>query len=423
MDTNKLKYIVGKAEKDCPAIIRFFGSIDKDSTRCFNEEFLWLQNYVQPSKIVVLINSEGGSVLYGMSTFSIIQSCTIPVDCVIEGMAASMGSVIWAAGDNLFMHDYSILMIHNPFAANQDADSEGVKNMVSAFRGQLETIYQKRFGLAKKAVCSIMDGEGEANGTFFSAKEAIDAGILPPANIIKTSKQVCDKVKNKIEGITSAASLRDIMSSIAAEVDENKLIEKMVAIHERNEQNFKEQNSMKDEKDTIFFGAVAAQLGFSPDVQVANVSSRITDLLKADSELKNVQSQLNEMQIKYQGKEAEVKNTNEELSEVKASLQKYQDAEKAALQAEIASTVQDAIDAGKIDAESKDSWMKMAESNLDTVKATLASIQGREKISKEIATDPENVNNVKDALKTADEKMADQVEAVVGKVEFQKFKQ
>ena len=111
MDVNKLKYVVGKAEANAPAIIRFFGAVDSCSTECFNEEFLWLQDYVKPSKIIVLINSDGGSVLYGMSTFSIIQSCPIEVDCVIEGIAASMGSVIWSAGDHLYMHDYSILMI------------------------------------------------------------------------------------------------------------------------------------------------------------------------------------------------------------------------------------------------------------------------------------------------------------------------
>ena len=114
MDAENLKYVVGKAEEGQPAIIRFFSAVDEYSVRCFNDEFLWLQDYVKPSKIIVMINSEGGSVLYGMSTFSVIRSCPIEVDCVIEGIAASMASVIWAAGDNLYMHDYSLLMIHNP---------------------------------------------------------------------------------------------------------------------------------------------------------------------------------------------------------------------------------------------------------------------------------------------------------------------
>lgn len=420
MDTNNLKYVLGKAAKDAPAIIRFFGPVDSYTTQCFNEEFLWLQDCVQPSKIVVLINSDGGSVMYGMSTFSLIQACPIEVHCVIEGIAASMGSVIWAAGDRQYMHDYSILMIHNPFIYDKCEENESVKNMITAFRVQLETIYQKRFGLSKEKVRSIMDGEGEADGTYFNAKEAVEAGIIPAEHIIKTSKSVRDKVKNQIEGITSAASLRDIMASMTEEIDENKLLSKLVAIHNQNEQFFQEQKVMEN-KENVNFGAVCAQLGFSNDVPVANVSGRITDLLKAESDLNDIKAQLSDLQIKYQGKEAEVKNIGDELAEVKASLKQYQDAEQAALVAEIENTVQAAIEAGKIDEAAKESWIAMANTNFEMVKATLASIPGRDKISKEIANDPDNIQHVQDAMKTAEEKMAEKVEAVVGKMEFNKF--
>jgi len=419
MDVNKLKYVVGKAEANAPAIIRFFGAVDSCSTECFNEEFLWLQDYVKPSKIIVLINSDGGSVLYGMSTFSIIQSCPIEVDCVIEGIAASMGSVIWSAGDHLYMHDYSILMIHNPFVYSQDSEDENVKNMVNAFRTQIETIYTKRFGLSKEKVRAIMDGEGDADGTYFSAKEAVAAGILPANHVLKTSKQVTEKVKNQIEGITNAVSLRDIMATIVEEVDENKLLEEVAAIRLQSEQD-SNQNQTKMEKQ-VNFEAVAAQLGFSADVAVASVSGRITELLKAEADLKEVKSQLDKLKIEYQGKEAAVTNMQTELDKVKADLKTYKDAEKAAHDAAIEKLVQDAIDAGKIDEKSKDSWIQMAQANLETVKTTLDSIPAREVISQQIANDPANKDHIEEGLKDAQAKMAEKVKAVVGDVELKTF--
>lgn len=419
MDTSKLKYVVGKAEENAPAIIRFFGAVDSCSTECFNEEFLWLQNYVKPSKIVVLINSDGGSVMYGMSTFSIIQSCPIEVDCVIEGIAASMGSVIWSAGDHLYMHDYSILMIHNPFIYDKDVDDENVKNMINAFRTQIETIYVKRFGLSKEKVRAIMEGEGEADGTYFNAKEAVNAGILPANHVLKTSKQVTEKVKNQIEGITSVTSLRDIMASIIGEVDENKLLEEVAAIRKQNDQDSNQNQKLMEKQ--VNFEAVAAQLGFSADVAVASVSGRITELLKAETDLKEVQSQLDKLKIEYQGKEAAVTNMQTELDKVKADLKTYQDAEKAAQDAAIEKLVQDAIDAGKIDEKSKASWIQMAQDNLETVQTTLESIPAREVISQQIASDPQNKANADDALKTAQEKMAEKVKAVVGDVQLKTF--
>lgn len=426
MDVNNLKYVVGKAETNQPAIIRFFGSVDSFSTDCFNEEFLWLQDYVKPSKIVVLINSDGGSVMYGMSTFSIIQSCPIEVDCIIEGIAASMGSVIWAAGDHLYMHDYSILMIHNPFVYDNDNEDANIKNMVNAFRKQIETIYVKRFGLSKDKVRAIMDGEGDADGTYLSAKEAVNAGILPDTNIIKTSKQVVEKVKSQIEGVKSVASICDIMRSALKEVDENKLLAEVVSIRTQNNQNFnpvvtgQEQNTMK-ENENVQFNAVTAQLGLEAETSLQSVSARITQLVNAESELKNVKNELGELKIKFKGKETEVANLQKNLSDVEGQLKVYKDAEEKARNASIDTMVEDAIKAGKIDAGSKEDWVGMAKANLDMVKKTLDSIPGRDNIVDEIAKDPENKNDAEEAMKDVNAKLAEKVKAVVGDITLQTF--
>ena len=426
MDVNNLKYVVGKAETNQPAIIRFFGSVDSFSTDCFNEEFLWLQDYVKPSKIVVLINSDGGSVMYGMSTFSIIQSCPIEVDCIIEGIAASMGSVIWAAGDHLYMHDYSILMIHNPFVYDNDNEDANIKNMVNAFRKQIETIYVKRFGLSKDKVRAIMDGEGDADGTYLSAKEAVNAGILPDTNIIKTSKQVVEKVKSQIEGVKSVASICDIMNSALKEVDENKLLSEVVSIRTQNNQNFnpvvtgQEQNTMK-ENENVQFNAVTAQLGLEAETSLQSVSARITQLVNAESELKNVKNELGELKIKFKGKETEVANLQKNLSDVEGQLKVYTDAEEKARNASIDAMVEDAIKAGKIYAGSKEDWVGMAKANLDMVKKTLDSIPGRDNIVDEIAKDPENKNDAEEAMKDVNAKLAEKVKAVVGYITLQTF--
>mgnify|MGYP002769438554 FL=1 len=426
MDVNNLKYVVGKAETNQPAIIRFFGSVDSFSTDCFNEEFLWLQDYVKPSKIVVLINSDGGSVMYGMSTFSIIQSCPIEVDCIIEGIAASMGSVIWAAGDHLYMHDYSILMIHNPFVYDNDNEDANIKNMVNAFRKQIETIYVKRFGLSKDKVRAIMDGEGDADGTYLSAKEAVNAGILPATNIIKTSKQVVEKVKSQIEGVKSVASICDIMNSALKEVDENKLLSEVVSIRTQNNQNFnpvvtgQEQNTMK-ENENVQFNAVTAQLGLEAETSLQSVSARITQLVNAESELKNVKNELGELKIKFKGKETEVANLQKNLSDVEGQLKAYKDAEEEARNASIDAMVEDAIKAGKIDAGSKEDWVGMAKANLDMVKKTLDSIPGRDNIVDEIGKDPENKNDAEEAMKDVNAKLAEKVKAVVGDITLQTF--
>lgn len=421
MDVKEMKYIVGELASDKPAIIRYFSSVNECSTERFNEEFLWLQDVLKPSKIIVMINSEGGSVLHGMSTFSLIRSCPIEVDCVIEGLAASMASVIWAAGDNLFMHDYSLLMIHNPFNCNDRDMDPSIKQTVEAFKSQLKTIYTKRFGMSPEQVESIMNGEGDADGTFFSAKEAVKAGFLPAENIIKTSKKVRDKVKNEIAGINDVAQMCNIMAMVSSEVDENKLLNDIDAIRNRKEFSQIQEISKMENNETLNFDAISAQLGLAKDTQTAAIEARIAELIKTEATLKETQGELTAVKIKLEGKEAELANVNNELTEVKASLQAYKDAEQAAREAEIVSVIEDAIKAGKIEATAKDAWITMANADFETVKTTLASIQAREIITKAIANDPANIDTIENTMSDVEAQMKAKVQAHLGEVKFDKF--
>jgi ATP-dependent protease ClpP protease subunit len=414
MDMDKLKCVVGKVETDKPAIIRFFDSINSVSAENFNSEFIWLQDVIKPSKIIVLINCDGGSVMYGMSMFSVIQSCPIEVECIIEGVAASMGSVLWSAGARSYMHDYSILMIHNPFLKDKDCEDENVRNMVNAFRQQIETIYRKRFGFSKEKVQRIMQGDDNVDGTFLTASEAVAAGILPESHIIKTSKQVCEKIKAEIDNTKDINAIKDIMNSIASEIDENKLLEDVSAIINKNEQKLQAKKLM-EEKEKFSFSAVAAQLGFAENTPVTGVTNRITELLGKETELAGVKDDLSKLQIQYKGKETEVTNLQTSLDTVKAELQTYKKAEQAIKDQEITAMVEAAINEGKIEKTSKESWIAMAKNNLDLTKSTLASIPAREKISDKIASDPENVQNAQKTLTEVELKVAEKVGDVVGK--------
>lgn len=427
MDEKEFKYIVGQVVENKPAVIRFYGPVTSETTARFNDEFLWLQNCMRPSKILVLINSEGGSVVAGMSTFSVIQSCPIETHCVIEGIAASMGSIIWAAGSKLYMHDYSILMIHNPFVNAEDTQDETTKNMLKAFRGQLETIYHKRFGLNKSKVREIMDGEGNADGTYLSAKDAVNAGILPAKNVIKTSEQVRADIKSKLEGVESATSIRDIMAAIADDATENKLIEKTLAILEQNKQNNQSQQVMNEKE--LTFDSVCAQLGIAKDAPVANVPSRVAELIKAETELATVKAErdsvkadLDQLKIQHKGKEAEVKNLTDKLTDVEGKLKTYQDKEAAEKAALIENMVEAAIKDGKISADSKAEWVEMAQSNLAMVEKTLAGIAPREVISQEIVNDPANVEAAAESMKASEKEVEAKLNAAIGKnFQFRKF--
>jgi ATP-dependent protease ClpP protease subunit len=427
MDIEKLKYIVGKAETDRPAVIRFFDSVNAMSAQNFNSEFLWLQDVIKPSKIIVLINSEGGSVVHGISMFSVIQSCPVEVECVVEGIAASMATIMWAAGTRAYMHDYSLVMIHNPFSKSDDTEDENTKIMINAFRQQMEIIYRKRFGLSKERVQQIMQGEEGVDGTFLTAPEVVAAGIIPQSHVIKTSKQVCERVKNAIAGVTEAGAIKDAMNFINAEMDENKLIGSITTIHKQNEQELQELQKLQakklmEEKDKFSFGTIAAQLGFAESAPVTGVTNRIADLLQKETELEKVRGDLGTLQIQYKGKETEVANIQTTLDSINAELKIYKEAEQAAKDQEIVTMVKAAIREGKIEKESEQSWIDLAKGNFDLTKNTLGSIPARVTISAQIANDPNNLENAQNALTEVERKIKEQVSNVVGEnFELQTF--
>lgn len=421
MDINHLQFVVGEAKTNEIATIRFFGRITDESTSRFNEEFDFLENVIRPSCIRILLNSEGGSVLYGMSTYSTIRNSKVDTECIIEGMAASMGSIIWAAGNRSLMRDYAILMIHNPMLP--ESENEQPSDMVLAFTKQIETIYRKRFGLKAEHIRSIMNGEAGKDGTFFDAASAVKAGIIPAENVLQTSKQLCDKVRNEINTNADIPHIEALMNRICAEAQSLNSENKPFATVPPTLNEKENSTDMNEEKKVSpEYGAVAAALGLQDQYDVKDVMSRVSDLITVEAKYKEASKSLADAQTVIAGKDATIQNMQTDLDAANTRLGEYERKEEAERQARIKELVATAQKAGKITLESMAQWEEMAATNYDLVERTLSNIPAREQISKEIATDPTNVQATLEATKSAAELMTEKVTQVIGsKFEFKKL--
>lgn len=422
MSAENFENIVCQGGAGAPATIRFFGRITEEMVGRFGEAFEFLEHIVRPSSIRVLINSEGGSVLHGMTAYAVIQNSTVPTECVIEGMAASMGSVVWAAGGRSLMRDYGILMIHNPFLP--DGDEKEPSDMVKAFTGQIETIYRKRFGLSREKVRAIMDGEADKDGTYFDAAGAVKAGIIPESHVLRTSRQLREKVRAEVSGLDDAAAIQAVMSRLdtarfpAGEATQPSEAKTTNLNTKTNTSDMNEDKNLSPE-----YSAVLASLGMQEKNEIKDVLSRITELAGVEARLTEANKALSDAQTVIAGKEAAIGNLQKDLAEVNARLQKYEQQEAEARAAEIRTFLQAAVDEGKIEAGTVASWTEMAQTNFPLVQNTINSIPAREKISEEIARDPSATQAAAEALKTAEQKMAEKVSAAVGKdFEFKTLK-
>lgn len=133
---------------------------------------------ITTANIRVRINSPGGDVFDGLAIYNALNGWKGNVDCVVDGLAASAASFIAMAGDTVRIHDSAMLMIHRAwgFAVGNEADMTDMAKTLQKIDGQLADIYAKQTGKKSEAMLALMTGD--ADGTWFTAQEAADLGLV-----------------------------------------------------------------------------------------------------------------------------------------------------------------------------------------------------------------------------------------------------
>ena len=401
----ELKYVLGKVAAGLPADICFYDDVDDWSVDRFLWEFDWIVENC-PSKIRIHINSCGGSCVDGISVFTKIIDCQVPTECINDGLAASMGSVIWAAGNEVFMKDYALLMIHNPFIDGEVGSNKD--QIVEAFTKQIKTIYKKRFGFDDEKIDAIMRGDDGNDGTFFTAAEAVENGFLSADHVIETPSAERGQVEAALNGIKDVSKIKAVMDLAIAKPNAHAINEK--------ESNVSQTNQTMNEK----MIAIAALLGINSEK--ASVDS-VTDSIKVLQDKANgfdtlkasydkLKQDHSNMETEFAASKASVQNLTADLKKANDDLKKYQDAEKAAFDAKVESLVEAAVKACKINKEDKDAWMEMARNNFDVAKKALDGIPGREKLSEQVGV--EGTKEASNGMKSEEDKVKAKVDEVIG---------
>lgn len=127
----------------------------------------------------VRINSPGGSVTDGVGIYNALRSHGARIDVVVEGLAASIASVIAMAGDNIAMLAGSLMMIHSPwtFAMGSAEDMRETADVLDKFEDALIDIYAKRTGKSHDDLKALLAAE-----TWMNGEEAVDAGFADQAD-------------------------------------------------------------------------------------------------------------------------------------------------------------------------------------------------------------------------------------------------
>ena len=148
--------------------------------------------------INIRINSLGGDVFNGMAIYNVIKKRTYNTTVYIEGIAASIATIIALGADEVVMSENSLFMIHNAWGGTM-GDAKDMRKSAATLEKistELTEIYVKKTGLSYDVVAEMMDEE-----TWLNAEEALELGFI---NTISDAIKIAAKYDvSKFKNITN----------------------------------------------------------------------------------------------------------------------------------------------------------------------------------------------------------------------------
>jgi ATP-dependent Clp protease protease subunit len=158
-------------------IIFVTGPVEDTMASLVVAQLLFLESENPKKEIAMYINSPGGVVTSGLSIYDTMQYIRSPVSTVCVGQAASMGSLLLAAGEAKMRVALpnARVMVHQPSGGfrGQASDIERHAEDIIKVKRRLNEIYVKHTGRDYKTIESKLDRD-----FFMSAEEAKEFGIV-----------------------------------------------------------------------------------------------------------------------------------------------------------------------------------------------------------------------------------------------------
>lgn len=158
-------------------IVFVTGEIDDTMANLVIAQLLFLESEDPDKDIHLYINSPGGSVSAGLAIYDTMQYIKPDVSTICMGMAASMASVLLAAGapGKRFALPYSRVMIHQPLGGvqGQASEIEITAREILRLRDEMNGILASHTGQTKENIAQDTDRDN-----YMSSQQAKEYGLI-----------------------------------------------------------------------------------------------------------------------------------------------------------------------------------------------------------------------------------------------------
>ena len=178
------------------------------------QEFINDIKDLKDTPINLRINSLGGDVFDGMAMYNVIKRREAKTTVYIEGIAASIATIIALGADEVVMAENSLFMIHNAWGGSmgEAKDMRKTADTLDKISSELIDIYRKKTGLSYEGLSAMMDEE-----TWLNANEAFEMGFI---DTISDSIKVAAKYDvSKFKNITQ----EEIQNKLSININNKKM--------------------------------------------------------------------------------------------------------------------------------------------------------------------------------------------------------
>ena len=155
--------------------VEVVGEITKDSVYSLILQLRYLHHSAPGKEITMYINSPGGSVCDGLALYDVMAAVKCPIRTVCVGMAASMGALLFAAGNIREMLPHAEVMIHDPLITGISGSALSIEESSRRLMGIRQTTAGILAGHTGHTIEEIY--EKTRQDSYFNAEEAVAWGL------------------------------------------------------------------------------------------------------------------------------------------------------------------------------------------------------------------------------------------------------
>ncbi|EEW4281369.1 ClpP-like prohead protease/major capsid protein fusion protein [Escherichia coli] len=146
------------------------------------------------SHINLRIHSPGGDVFEGIAIYNLLRNHPADITVYIDGVAASMASVVAMAGDRVVMPENAMMMIHKPWgiSGGNAGDMRDYADLLDKVETVLIPAYARKTGKSAQEIATMLEDE-----TWMDGKECLKHGF---ADELLPSVRAMARIESKRTG-------------------------------------------------------------------------------------------------------------------------------------------------------------------------------------------------------------------------------